>query len=1129
MQCRCGNNAIIKKATKNGPNYNREFFNCPNEYGSSTNCGFICWVGESIPPSLSNSNFANNNFIKNTVNKVKQKNNPNSKECKIILVDFDLNQKFAKIWFGLTLAPLPNNVWKYFESIPTTLRRFNSKINLWTFDFKIYDSFISHLISEFDTIIVIELPKFLIRGLKSYLLKLSTDNNNSDNADNSMDQEGKSFINNEIELNIESNLVEQLLPFQLDGIRFVVKHGGRALIGDEMGCGKTIQAIGILQHYRHLWPAMIVLPPNLIDQWRLELLKFSPTILDVKDICIIKTAKDTAKGKICFVPYTLIDKLVDNERITPDQFGIVLADESHNLKAMNTRKTSATLPFLKQASVSVCLSGTPATNRPIELYPQLHGLLPNVFNDFDQFALRYCDAKPSIYTNKLEGKGSSNEKELKLLLENMVMIRRLKADVIQGIPEKSRELKYVDPDPKYLPEVERIRKRDAELTNKLKSLGSDKNDEALAINLEKRTLLNMSYQVAGMCKIGSIRDTLIQLVEELRNEKMKSITQHTNSNNNIIDSSENKINNDLNNDINNYYNNSSSMVHDSDALSHSNSKVLMELEDDGILFNDKNPVDAMINPAKPENKKIKEIIYIPSDDDDIVDSDNDMKIKNKNILFNNNNDNNNRLKPNANKRLKKSALLNSTHDESLLHIFDNNNNDNNSNDENDDYLSFNLTKIKQSVKKRSLNNSNNNNNNNKSLNDEVNFDDDELFESEALIERANLVRTKKQSKIKTKTKINNNNNIPIKEKPIYHGLGKKLIVFVHHHEVLDAIEDCLKELQVDYVRIDGKTTSNQKINLIQKFQEDDQTDVALLGITSCGTGLNLTRANIALFGELYWSPGVVLQAEDRIHRLGQTSSKVRIIYLIARNTADDIVWEQIQKKHNVLGATVGIADRSKGGYGMNINIRGSSNGANNDNDKQSQSTIDNYMRSQPPPLQLENNGYNKNDHKCIVDMTEESSDNYNYSNDNSNLNDYKYNNNNNNNNNNNISNNELLKVVNNNYYKNYKLFSLNNNDDSKIISQLSHSENLHNFHESACASIQPIKISSVYKESLGIVDNVNTIDNNINATYPNCSTTTSFKSNNSPLQNNITFLSNSTQLQPLKLSDNNNYHQNKTV
>jgi SNF2 family DNA or RNA helicase len=48
-----------------------------------------------------------------------------------------------------------------------------------------------------------------------------------------------------------------------------------------------------------------------------------------------------------------------------------------------------------------------------------------------------------------------------------------------------------------------------------------------------------------------------------------------------------------------------------------------------------------------------------------------------------------------------------------------------------------------------------------------------------------------------------------------------------------------------------------------------------------------------------------LQAEDRIHRIGQKSSAVRIVYAIAEGSADDIVWEQIQKKHSVVGATVG--------------------------------------------------------------------------------------------------------------------------------------------------------------------------------------------------------------------------------
>ena len=55
------------------------------------------------------------------------------------------------------------------------------------------------------------------------------------------------------DVDIHSTLRAILKPFQLEGIRFAVSRGGRALIADEMGCGKTIQAIGLLQHYRNYW------------------------------------------------------------------------------------------------------------------------------------------------------------------------------------------------------------------------------------------------------------------------------------------------------------------------------------------------------------------------------------------------------------------------------------------------------------------------------------------------------------------------------------------------------------------------------------------------------------------------------------------------------------------------------------------------------------------------------------------------------------------------------------------------------------------------------------------------------------------------------------------------------------
>lgn len=54
-----------------------------------------------------------------------------------------------------------------------------------------------------------------------------------------------------------------------------------------------------------------------------------------------------------------------------------------------------------------------------------------------------------------------------------------------------------------------------------------------------------------------------------------------------------------------------------------------------------------------------------------------------------------------------------------------------------------------------------------------------------------------------------------------------------------------------------------------------------------------------MFAELFWNPGVLTQAEDRAHRIGQTDS-VSIQYLVARDTADDVLWPMIQKKLDVL-------------------------------------------------------------------------------------------------------------------------------------------------------------------------------------------------------------------------------------
>ncbi len=58
-----------------------------------------------------------------------------------------------------------------------------------------------------------------------------------------------------------------------------------------------------------------------------------------------------------------------------------------------------------------------------------------------------------------------------------------------------------------------------------------------------------------------------------------------------------------------------------------------------------------------------------------------------------------------------------------------------------------------------------------------------------------------------------------------------------------------------------------------------------------------------MFAELYWTPGVMLQAEDRIHRIGQTEA-VEIHYLTADETTDSALWKLVKKKLNIVSAAI---------------------------------------------------------------------------------------------------------------------------------------------------------------------------------------------------------------------------------
>ncbi|XP_055369149.1 DNA annealing helicase and endonuclease ZRANB3 isoform X2 [Betta splendens] len=131
----------------------------------------------------------------------------------------------------------------------------------------------------------------------------------------------------------------------------------------------------------------------------------------------------------------------------------------------------------------------------------------------------------------------------------------------------------------------------------------------------------------------------------------------------------------------------------------------------------------------------------------------------------------------------------------------------------------------------------------------------------------------------------------------------KFLVFAHHLTMLQACTEAVIEAKAGYIRIDGSVPSSERIQLVHKFQSDPETRVAILSIQAAGQGLTFTAASHVVFAELYWNPGSIKQAEDRAHRIGQTSS-VNVHYLIAKGTFDTVMWSMLNRKETVTGSTL---------------------------------------------------------------------------------------------------------------------------------------------------------------------------------------------------------------------------------
>lgn len=234
--------------------------------------------------------------------------------------------------------------------------------------------------------------------------------------------------------------MKTLYPFQTTGVEFLASRQ-KALLADEQGLGKTVQAILAAKQLKAR-KILIVCPAVVKYVWHREITEWTGE----KDIQVVEgmfaRVKDSA---VTVINYDLLASPVVYEQIISRLYSLGIFDEAHYLKGRDTKRTKAVL--LRGGVASRCLykwfmTGTPVLNRPVELYPLLKACAPELlgeYSSFNSFAHRYCGAYFDGYD--LNVRGHSNVDELnEKLTRSGFMLRRLKSEVLHELPEKQYQI-----------------------------------------------------------------------------------------------------------------------------------------------------------------------------------------------------------------------------------------------------------------------------------------------------------------------------------------------------------------------------------------------------------------------------------------------------------------------------------------------------------------------------------------------------------------------------------------------------------------------------------------------------------------------------------------------------------------
>ncbi|MBP5973601.1 DEAD/DEAH box helicase family protein [Brasilonema sp. CT11] len=290
--------------------------------------------------------------------------------------------------------------------------------------------------------------------------------------------------------------------YQIETARKVLRQfGGRALLADEVGLGKTIEAGLIISEYlaRGMVQSILVLTPaSLVSQWQGELAsKFGISSITTDDDSRQQNPEEfwTANQRIV-ASLNTAKSVKHYPLVTSRNWDLVVVDEAHHLKNRNTLNWKLVNALSKR--FLLMLTATPVQNSLVELFNILTLLKPGLLKTEADFKREYVSSK--------NGRIPKNPEKLRSLMRE-VMIRNTRSLVDVQLPKRFATTITVTP-------TESERKLYRDLSDFLR-------DNSEHLDKFSRTSLLMR---AGS-SVNALVESLKNLSKRLPSDSLKSLTR----------------------------------------------------------------------------------------------------------------------------------------------------------------------------------------------------------------------------------------------------------------------------------------------------------------------------------------------------------------------------------------------------------------------------------------------------------------------------------------------------------------------------------------------------------------------------------------------------------------------------